>query len=58
MTDISDYDGMKRMEDMCPPQPTEHPDIRMHLRLRDVWEYGQGEKVCYRLVYSGRKDYG
>jgi hypothetical protein len=56
MVDISDYEKLKSIEDMCPPAPTEHPDPRMHLRLRDVWEYGKGPRVCYPLVFSGRKD--
>jgi hypothetical protein len=36
--------------DMCPPQPTDHPDIRMHLTLADLRSLSLHPKITYPLV--------
>jgi hypothetical protein len=40
----------KTKQDMCPPAPTEHPDPRMHLVLRDfISLFRDDPKITYPL---------
>jgi hypothetical protein len=36
--------------DMSPPQPSEHPDKRMHLTLADLYHLSEHPKIAYPLL--------
>lgn len=42
--------------DMVAPQPTEHPDPRMHLVLQDLYRHSEHPKTTYALSFGKRKD--
>lgn len=37
--------------DMTPPQPSEHPDLRMQLVLDDLYHLSEHPKITYPLQY-------
>lgn len=48
-------DGPRLKCDMCPPQPTEHPDPRMRLVLQDLYRHSEHPRTTYALSFSGKR---
>jgi hypothetical protein len=50
---MSEHERLK--SDMTPPQPSKHPDPRMHLVLGDLYHLSEHPKIVQPLVFKGRK---